>query len=226
VWFADIVGFTGLSSRDEDAALRLVETFQAVTRRVVAECAGSVVKFLGDGGLALFPSAEGAVRAGLAVQRGFPTRTTAAGTAAGLRVGIHLGEVVSAPDEDVYGDGVNTAARIQHEALARANEVHGRRAEALAECEKALGANRGDAFSLGFVGFVHARLGHRRGDQTYYSIAVVHAGLGDRDQALTWLERVYARRSPNLVYLAIDPRLDDLRSDPRYVSLVHRMRLA
>jgi TolB-like protein/class 3 adenylate cyclase/Flp pilus assembly protein TadD len=116
VWFADIVDFTGLSSRDEDAALRLVETFQAITRKVVAEGGGAVIKFLGDGGLAVFPSAEGAVRAGLAVQREFQTRTAAAGNAASLRVGVHLGEVVSEPDGDVYGDGVNTAARIQHEA--------------------------------------------------------------------------------------------------------------
>jgi TolB-like protein/class 3 adenylate cyclase/Tfp pilus assembly protein PilF len=116
VWFADIVGFTALSSRDEDAALLLVNTFQAITRKVVAEAGGTVVKFLGDGGLAVFPSADGAVRAGLAVQREFQTRSAAAGNAASLRVGVHLGEVVSAPDGDVYGDGVNTAARIQHEA--------------------------------------------------------------------------------------------------------------
>jgi TolB-like protein/class 3 adenylate cyclase/Tfp pilus assembly protein PilF len=116
VWFADIVGFTGLSSRDEDAALRMVDTFQAITRRVVGQMGGTVVKFLGDGGLAVFPSADGAVRAGLAVQREFQARSAAAGNAASLRVGVHLGEVVSAPDGDVYGDGVNTAARIQHEA--------------------------------------------------------------------------------------------------------------
>lgn len=116
VWFADIVGFTGLSSRDEDAALRLVEGFQAVTRKVVRELGGTVVKFLGDGGLAVFPSADAAVRAGLDVQRAFEARISTSGVAAKLRVGVHLGEVVSEPDGDVYGDGVNTASRIQHEA--------------------------------------------------------------------------------------------------------------
>ena len=116
VWFADIVGFTGLSSRDEDAALRLVEGFQAVTRKVVRELGGTVVKFLGDGGLAVFPSADAAVRAGLDVHRAFEARTSESGQAAKLRVGIHLGEVVSEHDGDVYGDGVNTASRIQHEA--------------------------------------------------------------------------------------------------------------
>ena len=58
VWFADIVGFTALSSRDEDAALKLKETFQAITRKVVRERGGTVVKFLGDGGLAVFPSSD------------------------------------------------------------------------------------------------------------------------------------------------------------------------
>jgi adenylate cyclase len=116
VWFADIVGFTRLSSRDEDAALRLVEVFQAVTRKVVTSSGGTVVKFLGDGGLAVFPSADAAVRAGLDVQRAFEEKVSTAGMAAKLRIGIHLGEVVSETDGDVYGDGVNTASRIQHEA--------------------------------------------------------------------------------------------------------------
>lgn len=116
VLFADIVGFSGLSSRDEDAAMKLVEVFQAVTRRAVKERGGRVVKFLGDGGLAVFPSADGAVRAGLAVQRNFQERSAATGNPGTLRVGIHLGEVVSETDGDVYGDGVNTAARIQDEA--------------------------------------------------------------------------------------------------------------
>ncbi|HET7693648.1 MAG TPA: adenylate/guanylate cyclase domain-containing protein [Gemmatimonadota bacterium] len=116
VWFADIVGFTALASRDEDAALKLKEIFQAITRKVVRELGGTLVKFLGDGGLAVFPSADAAVRAGLDVQRAFEARTSAAGVAAQLRVGVHLGEVVTESDGDVYGDGVNTAARIQHEA--------------------------------------------------------------------------------------------------------------
>ncbi|HET6362493.1 MAG TPA: adenylate/guanylate cyclase domain-containing protein, partial [Gemmatimonadota bacterium] len=116
VWFADIVGFTELSSRDEDAAMKLVELFQTVTRRAIAERGGTVVKFLGDGGLAVFPSSDAATRAGLAVQREFAERASTAGCPAALRIGIHVGEVIGAPDGDVYGDGVNIGARIQCEA--------------------------------------------------------------------------------------------------------------
>ena len=116
VWFADIVGFTELSSRDEDAAMKLVDLFQIVTRRAVGERGGTVVKFLGDGGLAVFPSSDAATRAGLAVQREFVERASAAGSPAALRIGIHVGEVIEAPDGDVYGDGVNIGARIQCEA--------------------------------------------------------------------------------------------------------------
>jgi TolB-like protein len=58
-----------------------------------------------------------------------------------------------------------------------------------------------------------------------YAIALIHAGLGDRGRALTWLERAYTHRSPGMHDIKVDPRLDDLRSDPRFVSLVRRMDL-
>jgi TolB-like protein/Tfp pilus assembly protein PilF len=124
-----------------------------------------------------------------------------------------------------------------HATLAFAYGMKGRSAEALAEGAKALASAREDAFSMGFVGFIYGRLGQRaealdlarelelRGDQTWYTIALIHAGLGDRDSALTWLERAYEHRSPGLVYLGVDPRLDGLRSDPRFVSLLRRMKL-
>jgi class 3 adenylate cyclase len=49
VWFADIVGFTPLADRDEDAALEAVAAFQAAARKAVEGRGGRVVKFLGDG---------------------------------------------------------------------------------------------------------------------------------------------------------------------------------
>ena len=48
IWFADIVGYTGLSARDEDLALRLVAELQTAAEREVAAHSGRIVKFLGD----------------------------------------------------------------------------------------------------------------------------------------------------------------------------------
>ena len=58
-----------------------------------------------------------------------------------------------------------------------------------------------------------------------YSVALVHAGLGDRDQALAWLEKAYAERSDYMPYLKLEPMLDGLRSDHRFAALVGRVGL-
>lgn len=113
VWFADIVGFTRLSSGDETAALRLVEILQSGARRQTEAFSGHIVKFMGDGVLAEFGSTEAAVRSALALQREFESRAAKLGTEVKLRVGVHVGDLVSTPDGDIYGDGVNTASRLQ-----------------------------------------------------------------------------------------------------------------
>jgi len=58
-----------------------------------------------------------------------------------------------------------------------------------------------------------------------YSVALVHVGLGDRDQALAWLEKAYVERSDYMAYLGREPMLDGLRSDPRFAALVRRVGL-
>ena len=58
-----------------------------------------------------------------------------------------------------------------------------------------------------------------------FSIALVYIGLGERDRALDWLEQAYQDRSAYMVYAKTDPLLDPLRSVPRFISLLHRMRL-
>jgi TolB-like protein/DNA-binding winged helix-turn-helix (wHTH) protein len=64
--------------------------------------------------------------------------------------------------------------------------------------------------------------------QTYaspFDIAVVYAGLGDRDQAFEWLEKAYKERSRHILLLEVIPRLDPLRADPRFAMLMRRMRI-
>jgi TolB-like protein/Tfp pilus assembly protein PilF len=56
-----------------------------------------------------------------------------------------------------------------------------------------------------------------------FPVAVVHVGLGGKDQAFEWLEKAYEERSSWLAYLKIDPRLAPLHSDPRFQDLLRRM---
>jgi tetratricopeptide (TPR) repeat protein len=58
-----------------------------------------------------------------------------------------------------------------------------------------------------------------------FSIALIYIGLGEHDRALDWLEQAYQDRSAYMVYAKTDPMLDPLRSDPQFISLLHRMRL-
>ena len=68
----------------------------------------------------------------------------------------------------------------------------------------------------------------KKSEQTYvsaYDIAVIHAGLGDRDQAFGWLDKAVEQHSFWLSWLKLDPRLDPLRSDPRFSHLLLRVRM-
>jgi hypothetical protein len=58
-----------------------------------------------------------------------------------------------------------------------------------------------------------------------FDIAVVYAGLGDREQAFAWLDRAYDERPRPMLGLKVNPRLDPLRSDPRFVALLRRMKV-
>jgi hypothetical protein len=58
-----------------------------------------------------------------------------------------------------------------------------------------------------------------------YSIAVVYAGLGDKDQAFEWLNRAYEARSFGMTQLNVETIFYDLRSDKRFKGLLKRMNL-
>jgi hypothetical protein len=60
---------------------------------------------------------------------------------------------------------------------------------------------------------------------SWYHVASIYAGLGDKDRAFEWLENAYKERSDSLVYLKVDPKVDSLRSDPRFTDLVRRFGL-
>src|SRR5438034_11463285 len=113
LWFADIAGYSTRAAEDEVGALRLVEILQALSRQIVQRYEGRVVKFFGDAVLAEFPSTEMAVRAAAVLSKVYAEQSIKTGRGHYLRIGVHLGDVAVDTDGDLYGDGVNGAARIQ-----------------------------------------------------------------------------------------------------------------
>jgi len=55
-----------------------------------------------------------------------------------------------------------------------------------------------------------------------YAMALVHAGLGDRERVFEWLDKAYAARDVHLIYLPVDPKWDPYRGDPRFSALLAR----
>jgi adenylate cyclase len=120
---ADVAGYSRLMGADEEGTLeRLKVLRRELLDPKIAEHHGRIVKTTGDGVLVEFASVVDAVRCAVEVQQAMPERNTgiAPDSRIELRIGINLGDVIVEGD-DLYGDGVNIAARI--EALADAGGV-------------------------------------------------------------------------------------------------------
>lgn len=113
LWFADIVGYSERAAEDEQGALQLVEILQALARSTVQRHEGRVVKFIGDAVLAEFQSTELAVRAATELSEQYAEQSGRTGRVHHLRIGVHVGDVAVGSDGDLYGDGINAAARIE-----------------------------------------------------------------------------------------------------------------
>ncbi|HJW42166.1 MAG TPA: adenylate/guanylate cyclase domain-containing protein [Rhizomicrobium sp.] len=112
---ADVVGYSGLMEADEAGTLTQLKANRAgIFDPAIAGHGGRIFKLIGDGALAEFPSVIAAVECALAIQAATEEAAAheSAGNAIRYRIGIHLGEVVVEGD-DIYGDGVNLAARLQ-----------------------------------------------------------------------------------------------------------------
>jgi adenylate cyclase len=112
---ADVVGYTRLMGQDEAGTLSALKQIRAdLFDSSIAKHSGRIVKLTGDGMLAEFPSAVGAVACAVQMQRGLREHNanTPAERALEFRVGVHLGDVI-VDGEDIYGDGVNVAARLE-----------------------------------------------------------------------------------------------------------------
>jgi tetratricopeptide (TPR) repeat protein len=112
--------------------------------------------------------------------------------------------------------------------------------EAVATLQDGLKLNKDHPFLLGFLGYAYGLSGKRaeaedilnrlqkmspqRGHRAF-AIATVYTGLGDKDQALRWLNESRDHHDIWIILLKVDPQWESLRSDPRYTELLKRMGL-
>lgn len=112
---ADAVGYSRSMSFDDLATLDALDAARQVFRDHVASVGGRVVDTAGDSVLAVFDTANGAVRAAIEIQEELTAQSEADRDHFRLlfRIGIHVGDLIEKPDGTVYGDGVNIASRLQ-----------------------------------------------------------------------------------------------------------------
>ena len=112
---ADVVGYSRLMGEDEVGTLeRLKQIRRSLVQPAIQKHSGRVVKLMGDGLLAEFSSAGGAVESAVDIQRSLHASQTLLpeDQQIKLRIGINLGDII-AEGTDIYGDGVNIAARLE-----------------------------------------------------------------------------------------------------------------
>ena len=115
IMFMDMVGYTSLMQKDEGKARELIKRHRDLVKPHVDKHGGEIIQYVGDGTFCRFDSAIEAVNAALEIQHVFKLEDEIS-----LRIGIHVGDVM-VEGEEVYGDGVNVASRI--EPLAEAGGV-------------------------------------------------------------------------------------------------------
>jgi eukaryotic-like serine/threonine-protein kinase len=113
----------------------------------------------------------------------------------------------------------------------------GRFKEGIAELQKGMGLLPGDPYSMEELGIAYALSGDRARAREIlsklenpsqpslpaYSIAMVYAGLADKERTISWLKKAYEERDDDMVYMKIEPVLDPFRSDPRFQDLIRRV---
>ena len=107
IMFLDMMGYTSLMQQYEEKARELIEYQREIVSPLVDNYGGKVLQFVGDGTFCSFESAIESVNCAMEIQKALLDQTEIS-----LRIGIHVGDVVL-KGEEVYGDGVNVASRIE-----------------------------------------------------------------------------------------------------------------
>jgi adenylate cyclase len=111
----DVVGYSRLMGKDEAGTLAaLIDLRKTIVEPAVSGHNGRIAKLMGDGALIEFGSAVGAVECAIAIQHAFAARNAKLSDdkAIRLRIGINLGDII-VEHGDIYGDGINVAARLE-----------------------------------------------------------------------------------------------------------------
>ena len=114
IMFTDVVGFSAIMHKDESAALELLDNHNKIVQPIVIKYNGTILKPQADGYLMKFSSAVDAVRCGKDIQKEISIYNKELNENENilLRIGIHLGDVVLT-ENDIFGDGVNIASRLE-----------------------------------------------------------------------------------------------------------------
>jgi TolB-like protein/DNA-binding winged helix-turn-helix (wHTH) protein/Tfp pilus assembly protein PilF len=129
---------------------------------------------------------------------------------------------------------------LPHLILGQAYEQKGAFALAIPELRKAVDLSHGTPLMISALAHAYARAGNKeeaekllidmvhQSKKQYvspYYFAVVHVGLGENEKAMEWLEKAFTDRSNGLVFMKVEPELDNLRSSPRFLALQQRVKL-
>ncbi|MBK6904917.1 MAG: tetratricopeptide repeat protein [Saprospirales bacterium] len=109
--FTDIVGYSAIMNADEDLARRIRERHRSVFHEYTQKHGGRIIQYYGDGTLSIFHSSVEAVESCIAIQQALQEEPKIL-----IRIGIHTGDIIL-DQEEIYGDGVNVAARMESACL-------------------------------------------------------------------------------------------------------------
>ena len=107
IMFIDMVGYTAMMQKDERKTQDLVKRHRELIKPLVVKYSGEVLRYVGDGTLCTFRSAIEAVNCAIGIQNALIDKHEL-----NVRIGIHIGDIVFEGD-DIYGDGVNVASRLE-----------------------------------------------------------------------------------------------------------------
>jgi len=107
IMFTDIVGYSAMMSKDEKQALNILGKNREIHKSAIHKFNGEFIKEIGDGTLSIFQSSFNAVNCALEIQKACCKESSLS-----VRIGIHIGDII-VKENDVFGDGVNIASRIE-----------------------------------------------------------------------------------------------------------------